>query len=182
MKTLYLILATSLFLSSTAAAQNYITKNGKISFFSKTDIEDISAVNNQAVSVLTPKTASLAFSVLINGFLFKKALMQEHFNENYLESAKYPKANFKGSITDITKVDFTKDGTYNVTVTGDLNMHNVTNKVTIPAVILIKGGKVSANAVFKVKLDDYKISVPKIVEGNISKTIEIKVDCNYEAR
>jgi hypothetical protein len=182
MKTLYLIFATLLFLSNAASAQNYITKNGKISFFSKTDIEDISAVNNQAVSVLTPKTASLAFSVLINGFLFKKALMQEHFNENYMESAKYPKANFKGSITDITKVDFTKDGTYNVTVTGDLNMHNVTNKITVPAVMQIKSGKVSASAIFKVKLEDYKISVPKIVEGNISKTIEIKVDCNYEAR
>jgi hypothetical protein len=182
MKTLYLILVTSLFLSSTAAAQNYITKNGKISFFSKTDIEDISAVNNQAVSVLTPKTASIAFSVLINGFLFKKALMQEHFNENYMESAKYPKATFKGTITDISKVNFSKDGTYNVTVTGDLNMHNVTNKVTVPAVIQVKAGKISANTLFKVKLDDYKITVPKIVEGNISKTIEIKVDCNYEVR
>lgn len=182
MKTLFLILATSLFLSSTAAAQNYVTKNGKISFFSKTDIENISAVNNQVVSVLTPKTASIAFSVLINGFLFKKALMQEHFNENYMESAKYPKASFKGTITDITKVDFTKDGTYNVTVTGDLNIHNVTNKVTVPGIIVIKGGKISANTTFKVKLDDYKISVPKVVEGNISKTIEIKVDCNYEVR
>jgi hypothetical protein len=182
MKTLYLILVTSFFLSSTAAAQNYITKNGKISFFSKTDIEDISAVNNQTVSVLTPKTASIAFSVLINGFLFKKALMQEHFNETYMESAKYPKATFKGTITDISKVNFSKDGTYNVTVTGDLNMHNVTNKVTVPAVIQVKAGKISANTLFKVKLDDYKISVPKIVEGNISKTIEIKVDCNYEAR
>lgn len=182
MKTLFLILATSLFLSSTAAAQNYVTKNGKISFFSKTDIENISAVNNQVVSVLTPKTASIAFSVLINGFLFKKALMQEHFNENYMESAKYPKASFKGTITDITKVDFTKDGTYNVTVTGDLNIHNVTNKVTVPGTIAIKGGKISANTTFKVKLDDYKISVPKVVEGNISKTIEIKVDCNYEVR
>ncbi|MFM6924099.1 MAG: YceI family protein [Ferruginibacter sp.] len=182
MKTLFLLMATSLFLTGSIKAQNYVTKNGKISFFSKTDMEDISAVNNQAVSVLTPKTASIAFSVLVNGFLFKKALMQEHFNENYMESAKYPKASFKGIITDITKVDFTKDGSYNVTVTGDLNIHNVTNKVTVPGTILIKAGKISASTSFKVKLEDYKISVPKIVEGNISKTIEIKVDCNYEAR
>jgi YceI-like domain len=182
MKALTLIFATFFFLTGTATAQNYVTKNGKISFFSKTNIENIDAVNNQAVSVLTPKTASIAFSVLINGFLFKKALMQEHFNENYMESNKYPKAGFKGTITDIDKVNFTKDGTYNITVTGDLNVHNVTNKVTMPAVIQVKNGKISANTVFKVKLDDYKISVPKIVEGNISKTIEIKVDCNYEAR
>ena len=107
--------------------------------------------------------------------------MQEHFNENYMESAKYPKAIFKGTITDITKVNFKKDGIYNVTVTGDLNIHNVTNKVTVPAVIQIKGGKISANAGFIATLDDYKITVPKVVENNISKTIEIKVDCNYEA-
>jgi hypothetical protein len=181
-KIFFLILTTTLFLSNAITAQNYVTKNGKISFFSKTDVEDISAVNNQVVSVLTPKTASIAFSVLINGFLFKKALMQEHFNENYMESSKYPKATFKGTITDISKVDFTKDGSYNVTVTGDLNIHNVTNKVTVPGSILIKGGKISAVTSFIVKLDDYKISVPKIVEGNISKTISIKVDCNYEVR
>ena len=108
--------------------------------------------------------------------------MQEHFNENYMESAKYPKAGFKGTITDLSKVNFTTDGSYNITVTGDLSIHNVTNKITLPAVIIVKSGKISASTSFKVKLDDYKISVPKVVESNISKTIEIKVDCNYEAR
>jgi polyisoprenoid-binding protein YceI len=108
--------------------------------------------------------------------------MQEHFNENYLESGKYPKATFKGSITDMSKVDFKKDGSYNVTVTGDLNMHNITNKVTVPAVIVVKGYTISASTSFKVKLDDYKITVPRVVENNISKTIDLKVDCNYETR
>ncbi len=182
MKTLTFILISMLVVTQTANAQSYLTKNGKISFFSKTDIENIDAVNNQAVSVITPQTGSIAFSVLITGFLFKKALMQEHFNENYMESAKYPKASFKGTITDLTKVNFTTDGTYNVSVTGDLNIHNVSNKVTVPAVIVVKGGKVSANATFKVKLEDYKITVPKLVESNISKTIEIKVDCNYNPK
>jgi polyisoprenoid-binding protein YceI len=108
--------------------------------------------------------------------------MQEHFNENYMESDKYPKATFKGTITDISKVDFKKDGSYNVTVAGDLNLHNITNKITVPAVIVVKGNTISANTNFKVKLDDYKIDVPKVVENNISKTIDLKVDCNYEAR
>lgn len=165
-----------------AGAQNYITKNGKISFFSKTDVENIDAVNNQAVSLLNTQTGDIVFSVIINGFLFKKALMQEHFNENYMESAKYPKGSFKGSITDLTKVNFKKDGSYNVTVTGDLTLHGETNKVTVPAVIQVKGKSIMANAAFSVKLDDYKISVPKVVENNISKTIDIKVDCSYEAR
>ncbi len=179
MKIIAFILITFLTGMQTTYAQSYLTKNGKISFFSKTDIENIDAVNNQVISVINPQTGSIAFSALITGFLFKKALMQEHFNENYMESEKYPKTTFKGTITDLSKVDFKKDGSYNVTVTGDLNIHNVTNKITVPAVILVKGSKVSANTTFKVKLDDYKISVPKVVEGNISKTIEIKVDCNY---
>lgn len=182
MKTLTIILIGIIACTQAIHAQSYLTKNGKISFFSKTDMENIDAVNNQVVSVITPSTGSIAFSVLITGFQFKKALMQEHFNENYLESSKYPKASFKGTITDLSKVDFKKDGSYNVPVTGDLSIHNVTNKVTVPGIIVIKGGKVSANTNFKVKLDDYKISVPKLVENNISKTIEIKVDCNYEQR
>ena len=182
MKNLFLIFAALLIINCTASAQSYMTKNGKISFFSKTDIENIDAVNNQAVSVLNTQNGEIAFSVLVNGFLFKKALMQEHFNENYMESAKYPKAGFKGTINDLTKIDFKKDGAYNVSVTGDLTMHNITNKVTVPAVIQVKAGKISANAVFNTKLDDYKIAVPKVVENNISKTIEVKIDCNYEAR
>jgi YceI-like domain len=182
MKNFFLIVAASFFVTLSTSAQNFVTKNGKISFFSKTDIENIDAVNNQVVSVIAPQTGSIAFSVLINGFLFKKALMQEHFNENYMESGKYPKAGFKGAITDMSKVDFKKDGSYNVTVTGDLNMHNITNKITLPAVIVVKGNTISASTSFKVKLEDYKISVPKVVENNISKTIDLKVDCNYEAR
>jgi uncharacterized membrane protein len=176
------MLLTLITLSGTATAQNYITKNGKISFFSKTNIENIDAINNQVVSVMNTQNGEVAFSVLINGFLFKKALMQEHFNENYLESSKYPKAVFKGKIADLTKVNFQKDGDYAVTVTGDLTMHNVTKNITIPGTIKIKGKNLMANAAFIVKLDDYKISVPKIVEGNISKTIEVKVACNYESR
>lgn len=182
MKTSFLILTTSFLLSLSAGAQNFITKNGKVSFFSKTDVENIDAVNNQAVSVINSQTGAVNFSLLVNGFLFKKALMQEHFNENYMESAKYPKATFKGTIVDMSKVDFKKDGSYNVTVSGDLFMHNITNKITAPATIVVKGNTLSANSTFKVKLDDYKISVPSVVQNNISKTIELKVDCTYEAR
>lgn len=182
MKNLILIFAALITLTSSATAQNYITKNGKISFFSKTSIENIDAVNNQAVSVLNTQTGDIAFSVLITGFLFKKALMQEHFNENYMESQKFPKSSFKGSVTDITKVNFKKDGTYNVTVTGDLSLHGETNKVTVPATIQVKGKSIIGSTAFNVSVDDYKITIPKVVENNISKTIAITVECSYEAR
>ena len=182
MKQLLFILAVTLFVTGTAQSQNYITKNGKISFFSKTDIEDIDAVNNQVMSVLNIGNGDLAFSVLINGFLFKKALMQEHFNENYMESNKFPKAGFKGTITDIAKHNLTKDGAYTVTVTGDLTIHGVTKNITTPGTITVKAGKISANATFNAAVADYNISIPGVVKNNISKTIEIKVACDYEAR
>jgi len=182
MKNLIFILALSLLTGMQSKAQNFFTKNGKITFFSKTSMENIEAVNNQVVSLANTATGDLAFSVIITGFLFKKALMQEHFNENYMESAKYPKATFKGKIADLSKVNFTKDGSYAVTVSGDLNMHNVTKTVSVPGTITVKGGKFNAAATFNVLLADYNISVPKVVEGNISKTIEIKVDCSYEPK
>ena len=182
MKNLFFTLATILVISLPATAQNYFTKNGKISFFSKTAMENIDAVNNQVVSVINTQTGDMAFSVLINGFLFKKALMQEHFNENYMESTKYPKATFKGNIGDLSKMNFTKDGTYAVTVAGDLTLHGVTKKVSVPGNITVKGGKFSAAATFNVLLADYNISIPSVVQNNISKTIEIKVDCNYEPK
>lgn len=182
MKNLIIILALSLTTGLHASAQNFLTKNGKITFFSKTSMENIDAVNNQVVSVVNISTGDMAFSVIITGFLFKKALMQEHFNENYMESAKYPKATFKGKITDLAKVNFTKDGSYAVTVSGDLNIHNVTKAVSVPGTITVKGGKFNAAATFNVLLADHNISIPKVVEGNISKTIEIKVDCSYDPK
>ena len=179
MKTLLLIAAISFAAINTTHAQTYLTKNGKISFFSTTSVENINAVNNQVVSVLNSQTGSLQFSVQIKGFLFKKAMMQEHFNESYIESDKYPKATFKGTITDISKVNFAKDGTYTVSVTGDLSLHNVTRKITVPGTISISGGKVNATSKFTVLVGDYKINIPNDVKDHISKTIEITVDCNY---
>lgn len=169
-------------ISCIASAQKYYTKNGSISFFSKTSMEDIKADNNQVMSVLNTQNGELQFSVLIKSFHFEKALMEEHFNENYLESAKYPKSTFKGTITDIAKVNFAVDGVYPVSVSGDLTMHGVAKKVTTTGKITVKGGKITGNAVFSVALADYKIEVPKLVENNIAKTIQITVNCLYDQK
>jgi polyisoprenoid-binding protein YceI len=163
-------------------SQKIYTKNGHISFFSKTSLENIKADNNQVLSVLNMQTGELQFSVIIKSFHFEKALMEEHFNENYLESGKYPKATFKGTIADITKINFNADGKHAVTVTGDLTIHGVTNKVNTNGNITINGGKITGTSVFNIALADYKITVPKVVEANISKTIEIKVDCLYDQK
>lgn len=174
-----LLLATAI---NSVQAQNYFTKNGQISFFSKSPLEDISANNNQVVSVLNSASGDIKFSVIIKGFQFKKALMQEHFNENYMESEKYPKASFSGTITDISKIDVSKNGDYKVTVSGDLTIHGITKKITAPANISVKAGKLNSTAVFNVLLADYNISIPKVVENNIAKTIEVTVDCDYEPK
>lgn len=178
-----IIVSALLLVSATAAtAQKYFTKNGNISFFSKTSMEDIKADNNQVLSVLNTQSGELQFSVLIKSFHFEKALMEEHFNENYMESTKYPKSTFKGSITDISSVHFATDGVYPVSVSGDLTIHGVTNKVTTKGKITVKSGKITGTCVFSVALADYRISVPKLVENNIAKTIEITVNSLYDQK
>jgi hypothetical protein len=179
-KILFILLAATL--PSIVSAQKVYTKNGNISFFSKTAMENISADNNQVTSVLNQQTGDLQFSVLIKAFHFKKALMEEHFNENYMESDKYPKAVFKGLIADISKVNFSKDGSYPVIVNGELTMHGATNKVTVPGSITIRSGGISSSANFNVKLADYRVSVPKLVKDNISETINIMVTCDYNQK
>lgn len=163
-------------------AQLYFTKNGFISFFSSTTMEDIKADNNQVISILNAATGELQFSLLNNAFHFKKALMEEHFNEDYIESAKYPKSTFKGIITNIKEVDLGKDGVYNVLVSGNLNIHGVTKPVSVTAKITVKNGSISATAVFRVSPKDYNISIPATVKNNISQTIELTVSCNYEKK
>ena len=164
------------------SAQKLYTKNGSVSFFSASPLENISANNNQVMSVLTLPTGDLQFSVLIKSFHFKKSLMEEHFNENYMESDKYPKASFKGKINDLSKANFTKDGVYTVEVSGDLTMHGVTNKISTPGTITVRSGVITAAADFKLKLADYKISIPKIVKDNIAEVIDIKLSCLYDQK
>lgn len=169
-------------MATVAIAQKHYTKNGYISFFSTTSLEDIKADNNQVMSVLDIQTGELQFSVLIKSFHFKKALMEEHFNENYMESSKYPKATFKGTVADISKVNFLLDGNYPVSVSGNLTIHGISRQVFTSAKFVIKDGKITGNAVFTIALADYKITVPKLVENNIAKNIEVTVNCLYNQK
>ncbi len=180
-RTLFSLLLSLSFVTA-APAQNYITKNGTISFYSRSTLEDIDAVNNQVVSVLNIQKGDIAFSVLVKGFLFKKALMQEHFNEDYMESDKYQKAIFKGNIADMGKVNFTKSGIYPVMVSGDLTLHGVTRKISTGGTIQVRDSKIAATSEFNIRLADYNISIPKMVEKNISPTIRLTVDCMYEPK
>ena len=163
-------------------AQVYYTKNGRISFFSKTSLEDISADNNQVISVLNIETGVLEFSLLNSAFQFPKAKMQEDFNENYIESSKYPKSTFKGNIADIGNINLLKDGSYKVNVMGNLMIHGLSKNIVIPATITIKDEKISAIASFKILIKDYNIKIPSIVINKIAETIDISISCNYEKK
>lgn len=173
-----LFLALLLYYSS-YSQDLYLTRNGKISFFSKTPLENIDAVNNEVFGVIDIKKGDMAFAVLIKGFKFQKALMEEHFNENYMESDKLPKSTFNGKITNLSSVDFRKDGTYQVTVEGDLTIHGVTRKINTPGKILVKEGRIASSSSFSVKVADYQITVPSLVAGKIAETIDVMVDCLY---
>lgn len=178
-RILSLVVLTTLF-SANAFSQMYIAKNAKISFYSKASLENIEALNSEVTSVLDASKGEFAFVALIKGFKFKKALMEEHFNENYMESNTFPKANFKGTITDISKVNFTKDGTYQVNVKGDLTIHGITKNVEAPGTITITGGKISAHSKFTVKVKDFNIKVPSMYVNNIAESVDITVDAKYE--
>jgi len=176
-----LLLAAGLIIGMLAFTQDRIfTRKAAISFYSKAPMEDIEAHNNAAVSVIDKTTGLLEFSVLMKGFEFEKALQQEHFNENYVESDKYPKATFKGKMTDVSKVKFTTDGSYTVPVTGQLTLHGETKDITTNATITVKSGAVSGHTEFTISLDDYKIKIPALVKDKIAKSVKIVVNANYE--
>ncbi len=105
--------------------------------------------------------------------------MQEHFNENYMESDKFPKSNFKGKIDNLSKIDFKKDGTYPAEVSGDLTIHGVTKHITTKGTIVVKGSTITANSKFMVVPTDYGIRIPIIVENKIAKEMQVTVDITY---
>lgn len=160
-------------------AQKYITKNGYIGFYSHTSMEDIKGDNNQVAGVMDISTGEMVFQALIKSFHFDRALMEEHFNENYMESDKFPKSSFKGKITDLSSVNFSTSGKYDVTVEGDLTIHDVTNKISTKGTIEVLTGGLNASAKFNVIPEDYKITIPGVVREKINKNLEVTVLMKY---
>jgi len=179
-----LILIAVLLWSGTQAihAQKYLTRTGQITFTASTPLETINPVNNESAAILDGATGDVIVETLIKGFKFRITLMQEHFNEEYMESDKFPKASFKGKIADISKVDFAKDGTYQVHVNGKLAMHGVTRDVSMPATIKVAGNDITVTSAFSVIPEDYQISIPSLVRNKIAKTVQINVNALLHKR
>jgi polyisoprenoid-binding protein YceI len=176
-KTLLIVLLAAICIAS-QAQKIFQTKSGKVKFFSAAPLENIEAVNNQVDAKLATN-GQLVFMLGIKGFRFENATMQEHFNENYMESNKYPKAVFGGTITNLAAINFDKDGIYAASVTGELEIHGIKKKVSMDGTIEIKSGKVSVKSKFNIKLSDYNIKGSLIGE-KIAKEVEVTVDCKYD--
>ncbi|MBK9687691.1 MAG: YceI family protein [Saprospiraceae bacterium] len=174
-----IILASLIFTVFSVSAQKYFTKEGKVYFHSKTQMEKIEATNSKATSVIDFSTGAIEWGVLVKAFKFEKALMQEHFNENYLESNKFPKSTFKGKIENVSSIQLGKDGSYPVVIKGTLDMHGVSKPVTANATFVVKGGAISGTSKLKVLLADHNITVPAVVKDNISKEVEISISADY---
>lgn len=178
MKTIVVVMA--LVVSSlTAFGQKYFTKTANVTFFSATPLEDIEAKSNQTTSIIDFATGEVVFKMRIKTFQFDKALMQEHFNEKYLESDKYPESTFKGTIDNYKVLDLTKDGEYKVSVTGDLAIHGVTNNYTAIGVITVASGKVSVFTKFPIVVADHNVTIPGAVKKNIAESVDVTVTADY---
>lgn len=155
----------------------YSAKGGQASFFSKSPMEDIDAVSNSVNSFINTSNREVVFIIPMTSFKFAKALMQEHFNEKYVESDKYPTATYKGIINE--PLDFSKDGEYTLTAAGKLTMHGVEKERTDTATVVVKDGKASLNTKFKIKVADYKIEIPKLVVQNIAEEVDVTINTLY---
>lgn len=179
-KILTLVFSSVLLVTVAQAQDRFFTRTGKIKFTSKAPMEDIDGKNKTVTAVLDSKSGAFQFSVQMKSFEFEKALMQQHFNENYVESDKYPDATFKGVVVNNSAVDYTKNGNYKVTVKGKLTIHNVTRDVEVPGTIEVNTGKIDAEATFNILLSDYNISIPSAVKEKVSNSIKIEVDTKLD--
>ncbi|MDF9798736.1 polyisoprenoid-binding protein YceI [Catalinimonas alkaloidigena] len=161
---------------SNSYAQKYRLSSSEVSFFSEAPMEDIEAYNMEAKSIFDAEAGEIAFVIPIKGFEFKKSLMQEHFNENYMESDKYPNAKFEGKLHGY-KAGKTEQ---KVTAQGEMTIHGVTHQIEVPGTVKSNGSDLSMQATFPIRLEDYDIDIPKVVFYNIAEEVEVSVSFQYQ--
>jgi hypothetical protein len=173
-KTTLFFAVLLLVLAQAATAQLFTFSSGKVDFFSKGPVDDIDAHNPSPKIMLNVPLKTIAVVAENTAFVFQNKLMQEHYNEKYVESEKYPLATFQGKINE--DVDLAKDGVYTVTVTGKFKLHGVEKERTIPGTIMVKSGQITVKSVFKVSCADHNITIPSVIGAKISETVDVTVD------
>lgn len=161
-----------LFFGFRANSQVFMDRSGVVAFYASTQLENIEAKNNQLYAVIDTDKKQLAFAVLLKGFLFKKQLMQTHFNENYVESDKYPKATFAGTYTG----EINGNTANRVTIKGSFTLHGVTNLLELPVILYFKNNQLTGKALFRIRPQDYQIKIPALVQNKIASEVEVSVN------
>ena len=171
------LLVSSIFLACAILAQGkFLSNEGRISFYSHTPLEDIKASHGAVSAVVDPESGEVAVIATMTGFRFKKKLMEEHFNENYVESEKYPKSTFNGKILNNSEVDYSRPGKYDVKVSGDLTIHGVSKEITVPGSLEVLEKGIRARTTFIVRPEDYEIKIPRVVRKNIAEEVEVSFE------
>ncbi len=159
----------------------YSSDNGTISFRSEAVQELINATSHNLHGLIDAGNRTFAFRILIRSFIgFNNGLQGEHFNENYLESDKYPEATFKGKI--IEQIDLTKDGKYMVRAKGVLNIHGVEQERILKSEITVLKESIHIESQFSVLLNDHDIKVPKVVHEKIASEIQIVIHADFKKK
>ena len=169
-----------LLFSTQVLAQQFYTNKGKISFFSEAPLEDISAVNENVSAIIDSQTGGFAFRVKIVDFTFPNSLMQEHFNESYLESEKYPLSTFKGVVDNFSDLDLSNE--QNLVVNGSLSMHGISKDAQMKSNAQMINDELHISSTFDVALEDYEIDIPKIMMYKIAETIKVTVEIKLNKR
>jgi hypothetical protein len=178
-KSIFIAIVLLVCMMQTVTAQKvFATKSGQIYFNATGALVKIAAVNNQVDSKFVDATGQIIFGVLVKGFKFENQLMEDHFNENYMESTQFPKADFKGYITNIKEINFSKDGAYPIQVEGTLTIHGVAQKTSTKGTLTLAQGKATIAGDFSVKVKDYGITGLYIGE-KIANEATIKLNCKY---
>jgi hypothetical protein len=178
MRKIFLSLLASLIFAAGSIAQVFTAKSGSATFFSEAPLENIEAKSTSVQSILNTSTKSIAFIISIRSFQFQKDLMQEHFNEKYLESDRFPNATYSGKINE--DLDLSKDGSYEVTSTGKIAMHGQEKEITTPGTFTVKNGEATLESNFPLAVADFKIEIPQLLFQNIADTVAVKINVTYQ--
>ncbi len=178
-KTIILIVAVICCYKPSFAQNVLVDKQGVAHFFSEAPIEDIEAVNKKAVGAINLDKGEVAVSIVIRDFHFDKSLMEEHFNENYMESEKFPKASYKGKIINFSELDFTKPGAFKAITEGELDIHGIKRPMTSEIEFQVSDDSIEVETSFDVELKDHEIKIPRMLIRNIAEVIDVDVKFNF---
>lgn len=180
MKLKTLFFALTLIACFKGQSQRLIDRSGTVTFFSEAPLENIEATNYQALGALDMEASTVAVSILMKGFRFEKALMEEHFNENYVESDQFPKATFKGNLS-VDPAQFQKDGTFSALATGEVMLHGITRPLKTQVDFVVSENQLSAKTSFVLKVADFDIKIPTAVIRNIAEEVEVTASFQFKS-